>query len=251
MDDILILYQKFRQSKFFKPVLYGVFFILLILLFDRIVMPLYVESGREVEIPDVLELSLPNAQAKLAENGFRVMVRDSLYDSKHPEGTVIEQNPYPYAMVKKGRRVYLTVSIGEKPVIMPNLFGVSPREAELILESRDLKLNGKGYVFSDIYHEGTVMGQSFPQGQPIQAGSRIDIIISLGKMREERVVPNVLGKSLYEAREILKSLGISIGQIKYEIRQDILPETVVGQSLKEGTLFIPEASIDLTVSKEK
>ncbi len=251
MNDIKNLYQRFQQSRFFKPVLCGIFLIFLVLLFDKIIMPLYVKLGREIEMPDILELSLQDAKTKLTENGFPVMVSDSLYDSKHPGGTVIEQNPYPYAQVKKGRRVYLTISIGERPVIMPNLFGVSPREAELILESRDLILNGKGYVFSDIYHEGTVMGQSFLQGQPIKAGSRIDITISLGKMNQERVVPNVQGKSLYEAREILRSLGLKIGQIKYEIRQDVLPETVVDQSLKEGTVFTTEASINLTVTKEK
>jgi beta-lactam-binding protein with PASTA domain len=251
MNNLKSLYRQFRQSKFYKPVLYGLVFIFLIILFDQLIMPLYVKLGREIEMPDVLELSLQDARAKLTDNGFRVMVSDSLYDSKHPGGTVIEQNPYPYSMVKKGRRVYLTVSIGERPVIMPNLFGVSPREAELILESRDLKLNGKGYVFSDIYHEGTVMGQSFPQGQPIKAGSRIDITISLGKMSQERVVPNIQGKSLYEAREILRALGLKIGQIEYVVRQDILPETVVGQSLPEGTVFTSEANINLTVSKEK
>ena len=251
MIDIKKLYRQFRHSRFFKPVLYCLSFIFIVLIFDQIIMPLYVKSGREVEMPDVLELSVQDARNKLTEQGFRVMVSDSLYDSKHPGGTIIEQNPYPYALVKKGRRVYLTVSIGERPVIMPNLFGVSPREAELILESRDLKLNGKGYVFSDIYHEGTVMGQSFPQGQPIKAGSRIDITISLGKMNQERVVPNVQGKSLYEAREILRALGLKIGQIEYAVRQDMLPETVVGQSLPEGTAFTAEASIDLTVSKER
>jgi beta-lactam-binding protein with PASTA domain len=251
MSEIKSIYQRFRQSKFFKPVLYCLGFIFLVLVFDQLIMPLYVKLGREVEMPDVLELSVQDAQAKLTENGFRVMISDSLYDSKHPGGTIIEQKPYPYAMVKKGRRVYLTVSIGERPVIMPNLFGVSPREAELILESRDLKLNGKGYVFSDIYHEGTVMGQSFPQGQPIKAGSRIDITISLGRMNQERLVPNVQGKSLYEAREILRALGLKIGQIEYEVRQDILPETVIGQSLPEGTVFATEASINLTISKEK
>jgi beta-lactam-binding protein with PASTA domain len=251
MSTIIDLYRRFRQSIFFKPVLYVAFFIFLVLLLDKVIMPLYVQLGREIEMPDVLEMPLAEAQAKLTGDGFRVMVSDSLFDSKHAEGTVIEQNPYPYAMVKKGRRVYLTVSIGEKPVVMPNLFGVSAREAELILESHDLKLNGKSYVFSDFYHEGTVMGQSYPQGQPIKAGSLIDITISLGKLKQDRMVPNVRGKSLYEAREILKAMGLKIGQIEYETRQDILPETVIGQSLKENTPFVPETSIDLTVSREK
>jgi serine/threonine-protein kinase len=251
MSAIVNRYRLFRQSILYKPVLYALLLLFLVLLFDKIIMPFYVKLGREIEMPDVLEMSLQEAQTKLTADGFRVMVSDSLFDSKHPQGTVIEQNPYPYAMVKKGRRVYLTVSIGERPLTMPNLFGVSAREAELILESHDLKLNGKSYVFSDIYHESTVMGQSYPQGQPIKAGSRIDITISLGRMTQDRTVPNVQGKSLYEAREILKAIGLKIGQIEYKTRQDILPETVIGQSLKEGTSFESEASIDLTVSKEK
>jgi beta-lactam-binding protein with PASTA domain len=251
MTTIRNLFDRFRQTRYYAPALLGIGLLVFVLFMDQVVMPLYVKLGREVEMPDVLELPLDSARVQLLENGFRVMVSDSLYDSKHPVGTVIEQNPYPYALVKKGRRVYLTISIGEKLITMPNLFGVSSREAELLLQSHNLDLNAKSYVFSDIYHEGTVMGQSYPQGQPIKAGSKIDITISLGKLKQERIVPNVLGKSLYEAREILKAMGLKIGQIEFESHQDMLPETVVNQSLKAGTPFIPEDLIDLTVSKEK
>jgi len=251
MTSIKILFNRFKQTRYYMLTLVFIGFLVLVLVMDQVVMPLYVKLGREIEMPDVLEMPLDSAEIRLLESGFRVMVGDSLYDSKHPVGTVIEQNPYPYALVKKGRRVYLTISIGEKLITMPNLFGVSPREAELILESHNLTLNAKSYVFSDIYHEGTVMGQSYPQGQPIKAGSRIDITISLGKLQQERIVPNVLGKSLYEAREILKAMSLKIGQIMYQSHQDILPETVVDQSLKAGTPFNPEDTIDLTVSKEK
>ena len=221
-----------------------------ILLMDRIVMPLYVELGDERDLPDVIEMPINEAQDLLVQQGFQVVIRDSLYDANHPIGTVIEQNPYPYAVVKEGRRIYLTVSIGEKPIIMPNLFGVSPREAELILDTHNLKLGAKNYYYSERYHEGSVMGQSYPQGQEIKSGSRIDIIISLGQLSEELIVPDLVGKSLHEARERLRAVKLNIAEIEWEERDNILPETIISQSLPSGQSFSPEETISLVVSKE-
>jgi len=224
--------------------------ILFTIIMDKIVMPLYVQLGDEVELPDVIEMSINEAETLLEEQGFQIVVRDSLYDENHSAGTVIEQNPYPYAVVKEGRRVYLSVSIGEKPIIMPNLFGVSPREAELILTTHELKVGYKQYVPSDRYHEGTVMGQSYPQGQQIKSGSRIDIIISLGQLSVEAVVPDLVGKSLHEARERLRAVKLKIAEIEWEERDNILPETIISQSLPAGQRFNPEETIHLVVSKE-
>jgi len=219
-------------------------------LMDKIVMPLYVQLGDEVDLPDVIEMSVTEAQSLLIEQGFQVVIRDSLYDANHPAGVVIEQNPYPYAVVKEGRRVYLTVSIGEKPIIMPNLFGVSPREAELILNTHELKLGLKNYFYSERYHEGTVMGQSYPQGQEIKSGSKIDIIISLGQVNVEAIVPDLIGKSLHEARERLRAVELKIAEIEWEERDNILPETIIAQSLVAGQKFSPDETISLVVSKE-
>ena len=106
-----------REYWWAKLVLTALTFVLLVFIVDKIAMPLYVDLGNETELPDVIEMSLSEATNVLEEKGFQIVVKDSLYDTKHDVGTVIEQNPYPYATVKEGRRVYLTVSIGEKPII--------------------------------------------------------------------------------------------------------------------------------------
>jgi serine/threonine-protein kinase len=251
MDKLKKFYAWYRQSVLFNISILLLIVIVITLLMDKIFMPLYISLGDETEMPDVIEMDLAEARNVLTNQGFQVLVSDSLYDANHPEGIVIEQNPYPYATVKENRRVYLTISIGEKPIIMPNLFGVSPREADLILDSYDLKLKAKYYVYSDIYHEGTVIGQSYPQGQEIRAGADIDITISLGKLKEETIVPDLIGKSLYEARQRLRLLELKIEEVIYEERSNILPETVVKQSIQAGEPFKPGDSIILTVSKEK
>ncbi len=233
-----------------KLVLTALILVLLVFIVDKIIMPLYVNLGNETELPDVIEMSINEAIKVLEEKDFQIVVKDSLYDAKHDAGTVIEQNPYPYATVKEGRRVYLTVSIGEKPIIMPNLFGVSPREAVLILETYGLQSGSKFYVPSDRYYEGTVMGQSYPQGQEIKPGSKIDIIISLGQVSKDAVAPDLVGKSLHEARERLKAVNLKIAEIIWEERDSILPETVISQSIPSGQGFEQEETITLVVSKE-
>lgn len=251
MDRFVYYWNWFLRSWLYRPAILLVILIFVGIIADQLIMPYYIKLGDEIEMPDVIEMHIDEARKMLTENGFNVLVKDSLYDANHELGTVIEQNPYPYALVKEGRRVYLSISIGEKPILMPNLFGVSPREAELILETYDLVLRARNYVYSDMYHEGTVMGQSYPPGQEIKAGSKINITISLGKLKEEMQIPNLVGKSLYEARERLRKLGVKIGEVSYQERDNILPETILSQSIEPGTHVTPEDMIDLVVSKER
>jgi serine/threonine-protein kinase len=251
MEKVKALFHLNRRSWLFKLIIIFLIVLVIIVVLDNFIMPFYVNLGDEIEMPDVIEMSVDEAKTILTENGFQVFIKDSLYDADHPVGIVIEQNPYPYAMVKEGRRIYLTISIGEKPIIMPKLFGVSPREAELILDTYGLKLYSKSYRPSDMYYEGTVMEQSYPPGQPIKSGTNISITISLGQLKQDMRIPDLAGKSLHEARERLKVLKIKIGEINFEERENILPETVLDQSLKPGTIFNTQDVIDLTVSKEK
>jgi len=251
MDKLKQLKDWFVNSWLYKPFIFLIIVMFLGFLTDQFILPWYVDLGDERELPDVIEMPIDQATNVLTKNGFNVIVQDSLYDGAHPVGSVIEQNPYPFATVKEGRRVYLTVSIGEKPILMPKLIGLSPRDAELTIQSYNLELGAKSYVPSEIYLEGTVIGQSYPQGQQIKPQTKIDITISLGKLKEEKTVPSLVGKSLYETKVQLKILDIKIGEITYEERENILPETVLKQSLPEGEVLQEGDVIDLVVSKEK
>jgi len=181
MDKIKKFFFWFKQTWAYKPTIILIILILFILVMDKFIMPIVVDLGNERELPDVIEMSLEQAKSILEKEGFNVIVKDSLFDANNPLGTVIEQNPYPFAIVKEGRRVYLTISIGDKPIIMPKLIGLSPRDAELTIKSYNLKMGSKSYMPSDIYLEGTVIGQSYPQGQQIKPKTRINITISLEK----------------------------------------------------------------------
>jgi len=247
----MVNFQDLYRNRYVRWSSYFILLILFTLLMDQLIMPWYVRLGDEIELPDVVELSLYDAQNKLEQNGFNVIISDSVYDANFPLGTVVEQMPLAYTTVKSGRHVYLKVSIGEKPVIMPNLFYKSPRDAELILMSMGIVLGNIEYEYSDISLEGVVISQSYPAGQNVQKDARIDITISLGPFPKQPTVPNLINKSLDAAQKQLNKLGLNIVSIEYEERDDILPETILGQSLEKGVLIEEDTEIVLVVSKLK
>lgn len=247
----MIEFKSIFQNKIYRWALYVLLFILFVALMDLVIMPLYVRLGHEVELPDVVELPIHEAQNKLEKEGFSVLIADSIYDAHYEVGTVVEQMPLPLTTVKTGRHVYLKVSIGEKPIIMPNLFYKSPRDAQLILESFDLPLGIIGYEYSDISLEGVVISQSYPAGQVIKKNRPVNMTISLGPFPKQPTVPQLVHKSLTIAKKQLKDLGLTNITVEFEERDDILPETVIQQSLEKGVLINEATEIVLLVSKLK
>lgn len=240
---------KIKKNIFFKIGIGIIIFLLFVLLMDKVVMPFYVQLGDEIELPDVTEMTVEIASSEMESKGFSVVIADSVFDPNLQKGTIVEQNPYPFTRVKKGRNVYLVVSIGKKPIIMPNLFYKSPRDAELILRSYGLKLRSTNYEYNDMAVEGVVIGQSFPQGQKVRRDTPINITVSLGPFPTIKTIPELIGKSLSAAKKQLRALGIKDIQVEYEERENMLPETVLKQDLKPGALVEEETVIKLLVSK--
>ena len=223
--------------------------VIVIIIMDQFVMPWYVNLGDEIEMPDVVELSINDAQQALQKQGFHVVLADSVYDSAYPLGTVVEQMPVAASTVKVGRNVYLTISNGEKPIVMPNLFSKSPQEAKLRIKQMGLQLNTILYAYSDLYPAGAVIGQSFPQGQKVKRNTLITITVSLGEMPSKRQMPDLIGKSLNAAKQQLRQLNIPVEDISYEENEKFLPNTVLKQQPVAGSLLKESKPVKLTVSK--
>ncbi|MGD9486918.1 MAG: PASTA domain-containing protein [Calditrichaceae bacterium] len=251
MSNISELWERYKTKKIAQSIVVLAILFVFTILMDKVVMPWYVNLGDEVEMPDMVEKEFFVVEKELVSMGFQVVLVDSIYDSHYPSGTVVEQMPLPYSTVKKGRHVYVKVSIGEKPIIMPNLFGRSPRDAEFLLKANGLELSSTLYAYSDIYPEGVVIAQTFPQGQKIKKKTRITITVSLGSLPEQNTIPELVGKSLSSAKKQLEHLGVRINQIEYEERENILPETILKQSLPPGQPIDSGSEIVLLVSKIK
>ncbi len=223
--------------------------IVLVITCDQVIMPLYVKHGKDVVLPQVAGRQFSEADSLLKKQGFKTILDKEVYSSKYPKGTITFQNPFPESIVKKGRRVYLTVSKGEKRVAVPKLIGGSERDAELKLNRLGLKVGKKNYEFSTYFPKGVVTSQSVQENDTLQVGQSVNFAISLGDIPEYFIVPNLVGKSLKEATYVLLHSGLKVGPVSKEANDNLLPDTVIRQSVPAGTEVDMGQAIGLVVSE--
>jgi eukaryotic-like serine/threonine-protein kinase len=221
----------------------------LMVLADWLVMPLYTQHAREKELPDVTEMSMAEARRLLVENGFDIVAEKSIYDATYPESTVVQQNPAAYSRVKNGRRVYVTLSAGEKLVQVPRVIGESERDAEFTLKQSGLLLGDVYYEYHDYHLRGVVSEQSIHASLEVSENTAIDITVSLGREPHRFQVPDVVGKSFEEARKIILKSGLEVGSISFVVKREYVPDTVIEQSLKSGSEVNQGSTINLVVSR--
>ncbi len=250
--DQQTFWQKIFNKKVFGILALGLLgLIIFSVLMDFIVMPWYTKHGEAVELPDVTDKPVAEAVEVLEEGGFDPLIQDSVYDEQFPPGSVIQQNPLPFSRVKEGRRVYLIVSIGEKPRYMPQLISLTPQDADFRLKELGLTLNQVFYEFSDFYPRGVVINQSFPSGEEVQKNQKVNITVSLGPAPTSLEIPNLVGKSLETGEKELENLGVPVGRVKYAYRPKLVPGTILNQSISAGTSAAKVDSIDLIVSTDQ
>lgn len=247
--------------KWWQKGLIGLFLLFLFVIFmDAVAMPLYTRHGDEYELPDVTLKPISEAMSILKDNGFIPILQDSLYSEQYAPGTVVQQNPAPLRKVKKGRRVYLIISSGERQVPMPDLITKTLTDAVIELQDRGMFQYDTTYVFSDSIEyneekvptpEGTVIRQSVPTGEKVPVSKKVLLTVSMGPAPSQRVVPNLFGKSLKHALTILAEIHLPVGKIRHKVRKNLLPNTVIGQSVPPNTPLLDVASIDLVVSVDE
>ncbi|UCE06433.1 MAG: PASTA domain-containing protein [bacterium] len=222
------------------------------LLIDKIIMPAYTRHGQAIQVPDLTSLMYEDAREVLDRLDLRIVEEAKKFDpsNEFPIGVVMVQNPKPGSQVKKGRRIYVIVSKGEPTIEMPQLMGRSERNAIFMIKNLDLQLGEVRYEHSDIFpHEGSVIDQSVPVAKEVKTGTTVDIVVSLGRFPDRFVVPNVVGRSLNDAKKIIIQAGLTVGEIQYQDEPDLLPETVINQSLNAEEEVSQGDTLHLLVSK--
>jgi serine/threonine-protein kinase len=247
LEKVLQRIPRFLRSRTFLRVagsLIGVF-----VLVNYILLPAYVRHGGTLAVPNVTGIPFDTARTMLDENGFQAIQAETRPDPDDPVGTVINQNPQAGALVKHGRRVYLTISGGEAQVSVPSLRGRSTRDAKFALERYGLKLGGISYAASSNFPENTIMEQSVSPESRVNRGAVVNVTVSRGRELQQIEVPQVVGKSTTEAEKLLLSARLKVGNITFQPSFDLLPNTVVDQFPRRGDMVNEGQAVDLFIVK--
>ena len=215
---------------------------------EYLVMPAYTRQNQNRIMVDIKNRNIDDALKILKSENYRYEVSDTLYTNKFQLGTIVDQYPKPNTRVKSGRTVRLKIAQPEKSVAIPNLIGQSRRSAELELNQMGLLIDTVYTEYNPEYPNGTIAWQYPKAGDRRKKGMGIQITVSKGMPPNFFQVPNLIGLSINQAKDLIFKSRLKVGKISYHQDQDLVPYTVLDQSIKNGTVLDVTATINLVVS---
>lgn len=189
----------------------------------------YTRHDKVYTMPDFVGQDYREVKREYAKD-FHFILIDSVYPKGQQPGSIYQQDPLPGSKIKRGRNVYaIIVAVTPEKTVMPNLKGISLREAIGRLESNGLDVDYLDYV--EYSYKNNVIEQ-FYQGQPIETGtelvkgSKIMLRVGIGQDKAKVKVPNLIGKPASDIKKMLNLAGLNLGKETYEDRDSLQYEFV-------------------------
>ena len=218
-----------------------------VLVGDKLVMPFYVAHNNEIIVPNVLNKDYDEAK-KILEKIQLSVTKKQRFDGNIPPDLVIQQIPEPSTAVKPGRSIELIVSNNDRMVNVPLLKLSTLRDAQFNLESLALRIGKIDSQSSNEFPAGIILEQAVEPNEKVKIGTTIDLVVSTGNNLLEAKVPYLINKSLLDAKSQIVESGLRLGAIVKKYAPELLPGTVIAQSLDSSKTVAPLSTIDLTVS---
>jgi serine/threonine-protein kinase len=133
-------------------------------------------SESKVEVPNLVNVGVEEAQKLAAARDLGVLVVGREYDSGVRAGYVISQDPKGGVMVKKKTVIKVLESLG--PLTVPNLIGLTLEDARLVLESRGFRVGEIAYREVEGYSENRVVETDPPYGSRLSGGAAVNLVVN-------------------------------------------------------------------------
>ena len=188
-----------------------------------IAMALGTRHSAKRTVPDFVGLRLNDAEYFAKRRDLNIIINDSLHVSAYPGGVVLDQLPKGGVVVKPGRKVYVTINASrQRMVTVPYVAGRSLRQAKNMLETAGLTIErleyvediATNYVLEEVVDGVTVLEDSL--AVQTEMGSGVLLRVGLAPSDTHTAVPQLVGRSLHEAKSRLWESGLNIGEIRFD-----------------------------------
>jgi serine/threonine-protein kinase len=131
---------------------------------------------KNVEVPNVIDMSEADARATLEAAGFAVSSTSAPSDTT-AEGNVSDQSPDGGTQAPKGSTVAITVSSGPNTVTVPDEIGQDKQVAIDDLKANGFKVHAENVVCGDPNQNNIVQDQDPAGGSDAPSGSTVNIFV--------------------------------------------------------------------------
>ena len=205
------------------------------------------KSPKNIEVPDIVGLTIDEAKEKLQEQELSYEIIDQVYNKDVEEGKIISQDPEHGIKTVKDKPVKVTVSKGAETVIVPKVAGKTLKEAQNDLEKLSLKVEVIEETSQKV-EEGIIISQDPKENTKIDVGETVKITVSKGTGIKKIAVPSVISEEEETAKKELTEQGFEV-DVVYEEDRSKDNGTVLKQSLDVGKTVDEKTKIIITVNK--
>lgn len=208
---------------------------------------LTVSSGTEGKIvPDTKGLSYTEAVQKLEAEGF-VVNKSEVYSSEVAKDYVISQNPESGVKAPNGSVITVRVSMGEEDtkVRVPNVVGLSEMDATVELTEAGLTVGSVTTEFNTEVAPDFVCYQSYSVGSYVEAGTRVDLRISMGSQPANyKYNANIVAPTVEEDPQYKSGISVKVvltgadGTVLVETETTNFPMSINISGIKSATGMI-------------
>ncbi len=229
--------------------------ILLITSFFYLYLPSKTNHGESITVPDLSGLQLEELEEFLLKRDLRYEVTpDSGFSADLPAYAVLSQTPKSGEKVKENRKIYISINAVNPPMIkMPKLVDGSLKNAQMVMESYDLKLGEiiyEPHEFQNAVLKQLSGGEEIEEGTDVPKGTVIDLVIGNGLGRPFEM-PDLLESMQDDAEFIIKGNGLRVGTVHQKQVEDKAAGLVIQQYPEAGEQIRTGSRVDIWVVASK
>ncbi len=181
-------------------------------------LPNITNHGERVMVPDLMGKKIEDLEHFLLEHKLRYELNDSAYSDEFPPLTVVRQFPKQGALVKEGRKIYISINRVSPPTVpIPYLVDRSRINAEVVLKSNELKRGRILYEpspFLNLVKELRYQGKKIEVGVRVPKGSVIDLVIGDGNGSADFTIGNLVGDAYEQALYKISGWNLHLGDVE-------------------------------------
>ena len=204
-------------------------------------------SPKEVQVPDVTNLTEAAAKTKLADAKLNVTDVIQVKSDEIESGKVIETNPKAGSTVKEKSKITIKVSSGKEAITMKDYRNKNYEAARDELKKLGFTVE-KQEENSDSVESGKVISQSIAPNQKVEGKNPvITLVVSKGESAIK--MANLTGYTRAGAIEYANSNNLTLTITEEENEATV--DTVIRQSIREGAEVKKGTALTIVLSKGK
>jgi len=225
--------------------------LLALIVFSVFLLNMFVNNGKKIDAPTLVGL-----------NYYEDIVNNPLYanfvitpnyddESNAATGTILDQLPKPGKKIEFGSEIIVYIPGSNNGIEIPeDIIGKNFNAAETELKSL-------GFMVSIVKEKnddaevGTILRTDPRTGEKAPAGTYITLYVATNNDFEPIDVPDLMGKTVWEAREALEEVGLYLDSDRSEYRNSSATAGLIIGYEKIGEQVLPGTSIAVYISNGK